>query len=110
MEQQKAVVALSALAQEARLKVFRMLVVAAPEGLSAGVIAARMGIPKATLSFHLKGLVHAQLVEANRSGRVITYRMRPQGIQELLAFLMDDCCNGRNELCSPASSTVNCRG
>lgn len=104
MEPKFAVTALSALAHDARLAIFRMLVVAGPKGLGAGSIAEKMGIPKATLSFHLKELSHAGLVDSTRDGRKITYSMRPDGIRDLLAFLTQDCCQGRQELCSLPSN------
>ncbi|MDA0814512.1 MAG: metalloregulator ArsR/SmtB family transcription factor [Verrucomicrobia bacterium] len=100
MEQHSAIIALSALAHDARLSIFRMLVVAGSEGLGAGMIAECMEIPKATLSFHLKELNRAGLIESTRDGRAITYAMRPDGIRSLLAFLTQDCCEGRPELCS----------
>ncbi|MCB1099774.1 MAG: helix-turn-helix domain-containing protein [Verrucomicrobiales bacterium] len=106
MEQQSAVAALAALAHDARLGIFRLLVVAGNEGLGAGMIAERMEIPKATLSFHLKELNHAGLIESTRDGRSITYSMRPEGIRSLLEFLTRDCCQGRPELC--ALPTTDC--
>ena len=101
MEEKDAVLALSALAQESRLKVFRLLVEAGPEGLAAGAIAEELGIPPTTLSFHLSHLTQAGLSETKRAGRSIIYALRVDGIQSLLGFLMKDCCGGRPELCSP---------
>ena len=97
-----AVAALSAVAQETRLRVFRLLVRHGDEGLAAGVLAAKLGVPPATLSFHLAQLQGAGLVHAERDGRCIRYRAAPDGIRKLLRFLTEDCCQGRPELCLPA--------
>jgi ArsR family transcriptional regulator, arsenate/arsenite/antimonite-responsive transcriptional repressor len=101
METKDAVNMLSSLAQETRLSAFRLLVEAGEEGITAGVIAERLGVPAPTLSFHLSHLAHAGLVEAQRDGRQIRYMLRPDAFRALLAFLMDDCCGGRPELCEP---------
>lgn len=103
MELSDAVSALSSLAQPARLRVFRLLVKAGESGLCAGDLSAALEIPKNTLSFHLKDLVHAGLVGAERNGRSIVYRLREEGIRHLMHFLMEDCCQGRPELCLPDS-------
>ncbi|MEZ5300864.1 MAG: helix-turn-helix domain-containing protein [Verrucomicrobiales bacterium] len=105
MESKDAVAALAALAQEARLAVFRLLVVAGEDGMGAGAIADQLGIPKATLSFHLKELTHAGLIDAERQGRAIIYRLRVGGIRGLLGFLLEDCCQGRAELCDVAAGS-----
>jgi DNA-binding transcriptional ArsR family regulator len=99
MEIKQAVAALTALAQESRLKVFRLLVTAAEDGIAAGEIGEKLEIPGATLTFHLKELAHAGLVEARREGRSIKYSLRVQGMRELLTFLTKDCCKGRPDLC-----------
>jgi DNA-binding transcriptional ArsR family regulator len=103
MEVKTAVTALTALAQESRLKIFRLLVKVGPEGLAAGEIADELDIPAATLTFHLKELSHAGLVESEREGRSIRYALRIDGIRDLLDYLLHDCCKGRPELCSPGS-------
>ncbi len=105
MRAKKAVGALSALAQETRLAVFRMLVREAPDGVTAGVIAERLRVPPATLSFHLAQLEHARLVRVRRHSRHMVYTANVEGIRALLAFLTEDCCQGRPELCgvSPPS-------
>ena len=108
MEIKAAVDALSALAQPSRLEAFRLLVSTGPDGLPAGEIAARLGVPPATLSFHLGLLVRAGLISAKRSGRSIIYALDPEGIQVLLEFLIGDCCQGRPELCAPAVDCVGC--
>ena len=99
MEINQAVAALTALAQESRLRVFRLLVPAGVEGIPAGEIAEEIGLPAATLTFHLKELVHGGLVESRREGRTIRYSLRVEGMQKLLDFLTHDCCKGRPELC-----------
>jgi ArsR family transcriptional regulator, arsenate/arsenite/antimonite-responsive transcriptional repressor len=99
MEIKQAVILLTALAQETRLKIFRLLVPAGETGVAAGEIAERLEIPSATLTFHLKELSHAGLVESRREGRSIIYSLRVKGMQELLTFLARDCCKGQPELC-----------
>jgi ArsR family transcriptional regulator len=101
MEITQAVIALTALAQESRLRAFRLLVPAGAAGLPAGEIAERLGIPSATLTFHLKELSHAGLIESRREGRSIIYSLRVEGMRDLLTFLARDCCKGQPELCGP---------
>ena len=96
-----AVSALASLAQPTRLKIFRLLVRSGDTGICAGDLAKRFGLPKPTLSFHLKELVNAGLVESGREGRSIIYRLRKNGIRQLMSFLTEDCCQGRPELCMP---------
>ena len=94
MEISSAVKALSALAQESRLSIFRTLVQAGEEGLAAGQIAKKMGIPNATLSFHLKELSNAGLISARQENRFIYYAAHFEAMNELLAFLTENCCGG----------------
>ena len=94
--------ALGALAQESRLGIFRLLIRAGDEGLAAGVIAHSLALPGSTLSAHLTILAHAGLITAERQGRSIRYRVDLAGTRRLFAFLMEDCCRGRPELCQPA--------
>ena len=101
MEVKTAVTALTALAQESRLRIFRLLVQAGPEGIAAGDIAEELDIPAATLTFHLKELSHAGLIDSERDGRSIRYALRVEGIRDLLNYLLHDCCKGRPELCGP---------
>lgn len=101
METTSATTALGALAQETRLAAFRLLVRSGPAGLPAGVIAERLGVPPATLSFHLKELERARLLIARRESRQIYYAADFEGMRELLAFLMDDCCQGDPQMCAP---------
>jgi ArsR family transcriptional regulator len=98
-----AVAALSALAQPSRLEVFRLLVRTGEAGCCAGEIAEQLDLPKPTLSFHLKELARAELIEAQRDGRTIIYRVRVGGIRDLMAYLTEDCCQGRPDLCLPAA-------
>lgn len=108
MKLNDAVDALSALAQPSRLEVFRLLVKTGSEGLCAGEIAESLSVPKPTLSFHLKELAQAELIDAQREGRSIVYRVRVEGIRELMAFLTEDCCQGRHDLCMPANLEACC--
>jgi DNA-binding transcriptional ArsR family regulator len=101
MESKSAVAALSALAHEPRLAVFRMLVKAGHEGIAAGEIARRLDVPPNTLSSNLNILSHAGLVENRREGRTIIYTAQYARMTELLGFLIDDCCSGQPEICAP---------
>jgi DNA-binding transcriptional ArsR family regulator len=94
MEKQNALAALAALAQETRIDVFRLLVRAGPHGLAAGSIGEALGLPPATLSFHLKELTGAGLIECERAGRSRIYRPDFETMQQLLAWLGEDCCQG----------------
>lgn len=107
MESKDAVTALAALAQESRLAVFRLLVQAGPEGLAPGEIGERLGIPAPTLSFHLKALSHAGLIEDRRDGRYIFYSARYAQMNELLGFLTKNCCGGRS--CAPQAAPARRR-
>lgn len=100
--------ALSALGQETRLETFRLLVKAGASGMAAGEIATRLGTVQNTMSSHLKILDHAGLVRAERQGRSIRYYADFTGIRDLLAFLMEDCCNGAPELCQPVINAITC--
>ena len=96
---------LAALAQESRLAVFRLLVERGPEGMPAGVIAETMGLPNATLSFHLKEMTRAGLVSARQAGRFIYYRANYRTVNELVAYLTENCCRGNtcDIACAPAA-------
>jgi ArsR family transcriptional regulator, arsenate/arsenite/antimonite-responsive transcriptional repressor len=102
MDIKAAVRALAALAQESRLHVFRLLVQAGPQGLPAGEIAESLGIPASTLSFHVKALQQAGLVESRQASRFIYYSARYGAMNDLIAFLGENCCGGRS--CLPASA------
>ena len=92
--------ALSALAHEYRLRVFRLLVRRSPEGLAAGDIAAHMQLPPSSLSFHLGLLQRAGLITSRREQRHIIYTANLDGMRRLLSFLTGDCCNGHPEICA----------
>jgi DNA-binding transcriptional ArsR family regulator len=102
MNEKTAVAALAALAQEARLRVFRALVGAGPAGMTPSALSAMLDIPGSTLSFHLKGLVHADLVSVEREGRNLHYRPALEQMNALLAYLTDHCCMGQS--CAPRGS------
>ncbi len=112
MEEQSAVEALSALAHESRLAVFRLLVPQGSDGLTAGMIGERLGIPANALSFHLTRLRYAGLVTVRRNGRERIYAAAYDGMQSLMGFLTDNCCQRDPQGCSsdcpqPSSSTTN---
>ena len=94
MDNKAAVSLLASLAQESRLAVFRLLVEQGPDGLPAGKIGEQLGIPPATLSFHLKELSHAGLVRSRQESRYIFYSANYAAMNNLLAFLTENCCAG----------------
>ena len=94
MKSNTVVRALGALAHESRLAIFRALVVAGPEGLAAGDIAQQLGVSPSGLSFHLKDLSHAGLVDARQDGRFIFYSANFDAMSGLIAFLTENCCEG----------------
>ncbi|MBU0752130.1 MAG: metalloregulator ArsR/SmtB family transcription factor [Gammaproteobacteria bacterium] len=100
-----AVDALAALAQETRLKVFRLLVTAGPEGRAAGEIGEQLGIAANTLSFHFKTLTQAGLLQSRQDGRFVYYTANYAAMDDLIAFLTDNCCNGG--ACLPKTVAVN---
>jgi DNA-binding transcriptional ArsR family regulator len=108
MDGRSALEALAALGQETRLDIFRLLVRAGPRGIPVGEIAARLGTVQNTTSAHLKVLTHAGLIRPERDGRVVRYLSDMTGFRNLLAFLMEDCCNGKPELCRPIIDAVTC--
>jgi ArsR family transcriptional regulator, arsenate/arsenite/antimonite-responsive transcriptional repressor len=108
MDQKTAVVALAALAQEARLRIFRALVGAAPGGLTPGALSAMLDIPSSTLSFHLKELIHASLVTVERDGRSLIYRPAIAQMNDLLGYLTDHCCQGSACAASPGRLRSTC--
>jgi DNA-binding transcriptional ArsR family regulator len=93
--------ALGALAQETRLDIFRLLIQKGPEGMPAGDIGARLGQPSPTMSFHLNQLRFAGLVSSRRESRSIIYTANFKAMSDLLAYLTENCCGGRSELCTP---------
>jgi DNA-binding transcriptional ArsR family regulator len=101
MESELAIKRLSALAQEGRLAVFKLLVKAGPDGIAAGEIARALDLPPNTLSAQLTILTNAGLAASRRAGRSIIYSANYDGMNALLVYLMEDCCQGRPELCCP---------
>lgn len=101
METKSALAALSALAQETRLAVFRYLVEAGPEGVTVGRIGEALDIAPATLSFHLKELSHAGLVQSRQESRFIWYSASYDAMNDLIGYLSENCCGGQPELCCP---------
>lgn len=106
MENTQAVQKLSALAQDGRLAVFRLLVKAGPEGLAAGEIARKLKTQPNTMSAQLLVLANAGLVRARRDGRSIIYCADFDTMGSLLLFLTEDCCGGRAEICAPLVSVA----
>lgn len=99
MDEGTAITALSALAQEARLRAFRLLVSAGPSGMPSGDIAGALGVAPTGMSFHLAALERSGLLIARREGRRVFYAVHYETMRRLLAFLTEDCCDGRPELC-----------
>lgn len=100
METKLVIAGLAALAQESRLAVFRLLVQTGPEGLAASKISEQLAIPPSSLSFHLKELSHAGLLDSRQSGRYIFYYANIAVMTQMLNYLTDNCCNG--QVCTPA--------
>jgi DNA-binding transcriptional ArsR family regulator len=94
METKQAVQALSALAQESRLAIFRLLVQAGPAGMAAGAIGEELALPPATLSFHLAGLTRAGLAQSRQEGRFVIYSADYAAMNALVGFLTENCCQG----------------
>lgn len=95
METNEIVKSLCALAQTSRLQIFRELVVAGPEGLTPGQLGEKLASAPATLSFHLKELMNAGLVDQERAGRNLIYRANYAQMNQLLAYLTENCCAGQ---------------
>jgi ArsR family transcriptional regulator, arsenate/arsenite/antimonite-responsive transcriptional repressor len=105
MEESEVVRSLAALAQPMRLRVFRALVVSGKDGLTPGTMAEALGIPAATLSFHLKELANASLVTQERASRFLIYRAEYNRMNALLGYLTENCCRGAECL---AETTAAC--
>lgn len=103
METNTAISALSALAHEHRLHIFKLLVQQGPEGLAAGVIGESLGLAAATTSFHLKELSNAGLIKKLQSGRFIYYSADYERMNGLLSYLTENCCKGISSSCKPQS-------
>lgn len=108
MEMTQAVDALASLAQGSRLEIYRHLVQAGTEGLAAGVIGDRLGVPPATLSFHLAHLVRAGLARNRQEGRFVIYSANYDSMNALVGFLTENCCQGAAcaPACKPAKKTT----
>jgi len=106
MESELAVKRLSALAQDSRLAVFRLLVRAGPDGVAAGDIARSLDITPNTLSAQLNILANAGLAVSRRDGRSIIYAADYDGMSGLLVYLTEDCCQGRPEVCAPLAQAA----
>lgn len=102
METKDATQALGALGQATRLSIFRLLVVAGPNGRTVGEIGEALSLPGATLSFHLKELAAAGLIQGEQRGRCICYRADFEQMNALLDFLTSNCCGGEPGACMPA--------
>lgn len=107
MEATTAVKRLSAIAQDGRLELFRLLVEAGPDGMAAGDIARSMKVPPNTASAQLLVLSNAGLVRARRDGRSIIYAINFEAMRDLLVFLTADCCGGRPEMCAPLANIAS---
>lgn len=116
MQTKQVLTILSALAQESRLAVYRLLIEHAPDGLAASAIAEKLGLANATLSFHLKELSHAGLVTSQQSGRFVYYAPVIEAMNDLIGYLTDHCCSqsdGSCEVdktsCKPSAATTKSR-
>ncbi len=107
MDSIAAIKRLSALAQDSRLAVFRLLIKAGREGLAAGEVARALEITPNTLSAQLTILANAGLVTSRRDGRSIIYAADFEGMSDLLVYLMEDCCQGRPEICAPLAEAAS---
>jgi DNA-binding transcriptional ArsR family regulator len=113
MKKQEALAALAALSQETRLDVFRLLVQAGPDGRPAGAIAEALGVPPATLSFHLSQLNHAGLIDQRRESRSLIYSANYDRVNALMAFMTENCCGlpanaaVRGPACATAGQAAN---
>jgi len=108
MEMTQIVDALAALAQESRLKAYRLLVEAGPEGLSAGRIGDELGLPPATLSFHLAHLARTGLVRSRQDGRFVIYSADFQNMNQLVGYLTENCCSMKGKRHETVSRTRRC--
>ena len=99
----EAAAALGALAHPDRLRAYRLLVADGPGGRASGRAAAALDLPPTRMSFHLAALERAGLVSSRREGREVRYAARFDAMRELLAFLTEDCCGGRPEICAGLS-------
>ena len=110
METKQAISSLAAIAQESRLAVFRLLVQTGPAGMIASKISELLAIPPSSLSFHLKELSHADMVNVRQDGRFMIYSANFDTMNGLLGFLTDNCCDGSpctpTAICTPKTTTT----
>lgn len=106
MESKLAVRRLSALAQEGRLSVYRLLVKAGTDGMAAGDIAKALGVPANTLSAQLSILASAEMVTSRREGRSIIYAAQFENMGALMVYLVEDCCQGHQDVCQPLTDAT----
>ena len=109
MDTAAAVTTLGALAQDTRLRAFRLLVERGPEGLPAGRLAAALGVPPSSLTFHLQQLLHAGLVTQRRASRNLIYAPDIAAMNSLVGYLTENCC-GRGASCAPACDPAAAAG
>jgi len=108
MNETQALQALGALSQETRLQIVRLLVKAGPDGMPAGAIGEAVAASSSRVSFHLGHLEHAGLIQSRRNARSIIYSVTFNALSGLVRFLMDDCCQGRPEICQPIIDAAKC--
>ena len=108
MDKLETLTAFSALSQETRLDVFRLLIAAGDQGMLAGEIAQALAVRQNTMSANLSVLLAAGLVRKSREGRAIRYCANTEGLRGMLGFLLRDCCGGRPELCEPLIEDITC--
>jgi len=108
MNEDQALGAFSALSQETRLQIVRLLVRAGPDGMAAGAIGQVVEASSSRVSFHLSHLERAGLVKSRRDARSIIYSVSFNALSGLVRFLMEDCCQGRPEICQPIINAARC--
>lgn len=108
MNKLSAITVFESLSSSVRLDIYRLLVKKGPQGMVAGEISTTLAVPPTNLSFHLKALTHAQLVSVVQEGRFQRYRANLLLMQELIAYLTEECCSGHPEQCVEICQPVNC--
>lgn len=108
MDINNALEALAAISQSSRLEIFRLLIKAGDEGLAAGEIAQAIDGRQNTTSTNLAILARSGLIKATRDGRNIFYRTDYEAMRDLIAFLLEDCCGGRPDICAPLLQSLSC--
>ncbi|MGH1412325.1 MAG: ArsR/SmtB family transcription factor [Pelagimonas sp.] len=109
MEKNRAIASLASLAHETRIEIFRLLIKAGSQGVTAGEIATKLDVRPNTLSNNLNTLTSAGLVRSQREGRSIRYFAQMEAMKDLLTFLLEDCCGGQPDLCQPMLDKIGCR-